>query len=451
MRHIQIYLAVLISSLLFITCSDAYLGLQQVKTDSVSPDKVTVTNVVPKSGALEIFFTLPEGHPDIEQIVATYKNRKGNLMEFKASRYSSSILVEGLIGSEETVITLVCMDTSGNASPATTVTATALPSPVEIAYNSLIVEPAFGGARVMWENKEANQLVIHVLTEDTLEVGKSTLVEDITKTIYNNDSSNTFAYIRHYPPSEYQFGFIVSDKWGNVSDTLLSTVIPFKEDLLDYNLPDAVPFFNPTYQNSTKDYNIHGVNPATGIQNDANCHATWAGPHTIFDGETVPHQLYAYKFVRNLSDPDPAKHVLVQNAFLTYDLNVDIRLSRVVMMPRPHPQWAYQGLSLKRFRIWGTDDANEDRWQKFPENWTLIGEYEGPECATPGNPTQEEMNRFYEGVEFTIRDENLNPEANPTQSFRYMRLELLETYNPLAVNYAMNEFIMYGDILNTYK
>lgn len=437
--------------LLIAACTDSYSGLEQVKIDSVRPDKITVNEVIPKSGAVEIIFSLPKGHPDIEQIVATYTNRKGEVMEFKVSRYSSSILVEGLFGTDETKINLVCVDTSGNESEVTTVTATAQPSPVEVVYNSIKVVPAFGGVRIDWNNSEANEIIIHVLTEDTLEIGKSSLVENIDKTIYSNDSTINFSYIRSYPPVEHLFAFVVSDKWGNYSDTLFTTLVPYKEDFLDYNLPKQVNYFNPTIANRNLDYDSHGVSPVTGIQNDANFHSIAMSPPSLFDGESYEHQFYAYRFIKNYNDPDPVNHIVVPNVYATYDLNVDIILSRIRVMPRPRTQWAYKGGAVKRLRIWGTDDTNTERWTKFPGNWTIIGEFVMPDPVTPDDPTPEEIEFFYKGIDFLVSDDNVNPNALPTQPLRYMRLELLEAYEPTSRFIFFNELMMWGDILNQYK
>lgn len=59
------------------SCTKSYLGIKQVVTDSTPPEKLTVNNVTPKSGALEIEFTLPSGDPTIDQIIASYTNERG--------------------------------------------------------------------------------------------------------------------------------------------------------------------------------------------------------------------------------------------------------------------------------------------------------------------------------------------------------------------------------------
>ena len=106
--------------------------------------------------------------------------------------------------------------------------------------------------------------------------------------------------------------------------------------------------------------------------------------------------------------------------------------------------------SPKRFRIWGTNDDNSERWSKFPETWTLIGEYVGREPANRDNLTPEEIEYFNFNQEYTISEDNVNSEAHTTATFRYMRLQLMESYNPTIPYYTINEFEMYGDIQQYY-
>ncbi len=429
---------------------DPYLGIEQVVTDKTPPEKVTVKEVIPKSGALEIHFSLPPGHPDIAQVVATYKNKRGEDMEFKVSRYSASILVEGFTGTDEKIVTMRCIDASGNESETITVKGNPLLSPVELAINTMKVEPTFGGVRIEWENKDAKPFAIHVLTIDTLQVGVGSLVEDPTKTIYNRDSTNTFAYIRQYPPVEQKFGFVLSDKWGNRTDTLLNLVTPYKEEEIDYAKIKEVSFFNPTLYNGRRDWDIWGLNPATGLQNDGNAHAAAFVGKTMFDGVRTGSQMLIYKFVKNLSDPDPANQITVQDVYTTYDLNMDVRLSRIIIYPRTGSAYTYGRSSPKRFRIWGTNDANTQRWAKFPEGWTLIGEYVGRDPVDLLNLTPEEKDWFNNNQEYAIVDDNVNPEAQPQESFRYMRLQLMESYNQNESFYTINEFQMFGDVERYY-
>lgn len=449
-RYIKTFLTTLISSLLMVACVDSYMGVEQVKTDSTKPDKIIVNEIIPKSGALEIHFSLPKGNPDIAEVVASYINKQGVKMEFSVSRYSSFILVEGFIGTNDVTVELKCVDNSGNESDVTYAKAAALISPLELAMETMKVVPAFGGVKVEWQNINAKPFAIHIFAEDTLQKGIASLVEDLTKTIYTSDSTNTYAYVRQYPSIEQKFGFMVSDKWGNRTDTLISSLTPYKEEKIDYNLVKEVTYFNPTYYGGSRDYETYGVNPETGIPNDGNRHGTAYAAQTLFEGTRSGNRFYSYKFVKNLSSPDPADRIVVNDVYATFDLNMSVILSRVQLFPRTHISYTFNRSSPKRFRIWGTNDANNERWSKFPETWTLIGEYVGKEPANRENLTAEEIEWFNQNQEYTISEDNVNPNANTTEAFRYMRIQFMETYNPTLAYYTVNEFEMYGDIIEYF-
>lgn len=449
-KYIGFLLVAVTTSMGMVSCTKSYLGIEQVKTDSSKPDKVIVNEVIAKSGALDIQFTLPKGNPNISQIVASYINNQGKKVEFKVSRYSSSILVEGLTGTNEVNIDLVAVTSSGIVSDITVVKAAPLLSPIELALNSLKIEPAFGGLKVEWQNLNANPFIIHVLAEDVLQKGVVSLVEDPTKTIYTRDSLKTLAYVRQYPSVEKKFGFVVSDKWGNRTDTLITFVTPYKEEEVDYKLVKAVTFFNPTLFNGSRDYDTYAINPATGLQNDGNSHAAGNAPQTIFNGVKTGNLFYGYKFVKNLSNPDPSTRITVNDFYLTFNLNMNVRLSRVKIYPRTALVYTYTRSSVKRFRIWGTNDANAQKWVKFPDTWTLIGEYVGKDPVNLASLTAEEIQWFNENQEYSISEDNVNPNAHPTEPFRYMRIQLMETYNRNEAFYTINEFQMFGNILNYY-
>lgn len=444
------FLVVLLTSLVMVSCTDSYLGIEQVETDSAKPEKIIVNQVTPKSGSLEIQFTLPKGNPNISQIVASYLNQQGKKVEFKVSRYSASILVEGLTGTDEATIELRCVTASGIESDITLVNAAPLLSPIELALSSMKIEPAFGGIKVGWQNSNANPFIIHVLAEDMLEKGVISLVEDPTKTIYTRDSVKTFAYVRQYPAQEKKFGFVVSDKWGNRTDTLITLVTPYKEEEIDYRLVKAVTFFNPTLFAGSRDYALYAINAATGLQNDGNSHAAGNAPQTIFNGVKTGNLFLGYKFVKNLANPDPASRITVDDFFLTFNLNMNVRLNRIKIFPRTGLVYTYTRSSVKRFRIWGTNDANAQKWTKFPDTWTLIGEYVGKMPVNLSSLTAEEIEYFNLNQEYSISEDNVNPDARPTEPFRYMRIQLMETYNKNEAFYTINEFQMFGNILNYY-
>lgn len=451
MKRYILYVFLITTSSMVLSCMESYLGIEKIDLGTNNPEKLTVNKVVPKSGELEIHFTLPKGNPNNVHVVASYKNRAGKNVEFKVSRYSDVINVEGFMGTDEVTVELVTVDESGKRSEVTVVKDRPLLSPVEQARQSLLVEPAFGGVKLTWENKQAQPFAIHVLTMDEIQLGQKTLMEDVSKTIYSQDSLNTSTYLRQYENVEQTFGFVVSDKWGNRTDTLINQIIPYKEDIIDYNSIVAVNYFSPSVLTSGRDFNLFGVSPTTGIQNDGTTHNAGSfSTKSMFNGTTAANEFLAYKFwIQPPGVPAPPREY-VQDVYATVDINQEIRLSRVIFYPRPSVSYLYARGSVKRFRIWGTDDTNSNRWGKFPEGWTLIGEYVGKEPADRSAITAEETDYFYNRQEYTIAEDNVHPEANPTKTFRYMRLQLMETYTATETFYCMNELKMFGEVIKTY-
>jgi hypothetical protein len=427
---------------------DSYMGLEKLSISSEKPGKLTVDKVEPKSGGLEIYFTLPKGNPNSVQVIATYRSKLGNTVEFKASRYSNVILVEGLTGTDEVAIELVSMDESGNRSDVVVVKEKPLLSPVEIARQSLLAIPAFGGVKLTWENDDAQAFAIHVLTEEEIQKGVVKLMEDPSKRVYSSSSKNTAVYLRQYGDFEQKFGFVLTDKWGNRTDTLVQLITPYKEEIIDYKLVKAVSNFNPTYGTAGLDYALKGVDPVTGIQNDGTAHSATFQPQTMFNGITAANEYLAYKFFVQQAGSTAKSYV--QDLYATFDLNQDLRLSRVQVYPRPNASYLYTRSSVKRFKIWGTNDANTSRWSRFPDGWTLVGEYVGKMPVFPSAITDEERDYFYNKQEFSIVDDNINPEAKPASSFRYMRLQMMEAYTATETFYTINEFKLFGEVLKKY-
>jgi len=256
-----------------------------------------------------------------------------------------------------------------------------------------------------------------------------------------------------YPIIDAKYGGVVRVRTkyllgSNSLDTLTienysETPIP-KERLIDREKIVALDVFNWMAQSSNRNWETYGVDPVTGIQNDGNSHnATTMSPQSLFNGNTTTNAFYGYKFIKTSGE-------IVQSFFLTFDLNHDLKLTKLKIFPRTAATYQYGNASVKRFRIWGTDDSNSERYTKFPGDWTLIGEYVSPDPIDPSNLTAEEKDYFLTRNEFSMIEDNVNPSASPRQSFRYMRLELVESYDLNAVFYVINEIQLKGEIDKFY-
>lgn len=442
----------LTGTLLLTACSQSYDGLEIIQTDNIPPQKLTITEVVPKPGALEIHYELSKQDKDVAQIVASY-TKNGEKKEFNTSRYVSSILVEGFMGPAEQTVDLQVVDNSGNTSEITQVKATPLKSPVEEAFEALHAEQAFGGVRLSWKNTSGDFLTIHVLTNDTLQIkGDTVFIEDPSKIIYTRDtvSANTFTYIRNYPPVEQKFGFSITDKWGNRTDTLVAMITPIREDHVESNQIRVIEEFGYEYTNGkTKDYDQYGfLDAEKTFQKDSPFYAGWAGPATLFNGNVGPAgEFYCTKFTKNYNDADPDNDEFVQSAFISYDLRCDVQLGRFKVWWRSN---AWQGGNTRRWRFWGTTDKNPAWRSQFPEGWDLVGEYQVKDPVNPGSPTDEEVEMWVNGIDFNIKDDNLNPDAKTDATIRYIRIEMVESFDPTLPQYTFNEMEFWGEIENKY-
>lgn len=447
-KYLSVISAITAGMLLITTCTEPYLGLIPIKTDNIAPGKITVNEIIPRRGALELHFSLPEKAPDVVEVIASYVNKRGETVKSSVSRYSSSILVEGMAGTEKVSVGLKIVDNSGNESETVTVEEAPLLSTVEYARKTMEVDIAFGGVRIDWENETGDLIVIHVLTEDTLQIlGDTVFTEDISKRIYSTDTidKRTFAYVRQYPNKELKFGFALSDKWGNRTDTLIGYWTPLREDALSHTHIEFDASFGGWYTSGESlRYEEKGEN-ANGTPKDGCYYAPSYGPHTLFDGSKGAAYWMRCYFTKDDDDED----IPYRPAYSSYDLQVDARLSRMQVFWRPND--GYVGDSAKRWRFWGTDDNNDEKYSKFPEGWTLIGEYIAPDSAIPGRPTDEEKNDINEnGIEFDIEGDNVNPDAHPKQSFRYMRIELWDSYNKHSDIFTWSEIYLWGLIDKRY-
>lgn len=445
-KNVNIVAIALVMSLMWYACGDTYLGLEQHQTDAIPPQKPIVNEVIAKSGAIEIKFSLAKGDPDIAQVIASYQNNQGEKLEFTASRYSSSILLEGFYGTDEVQIEMVAVDNSGNVSEVTEVSTSPLLSPIEVAFQSLEASSTFGGVLLDWENTTGDLLIFNVLTEDSLQIkGQSVFIEDPTKRVYTRDTTaeDTRIAVRTFPPTEQKFGFVITDSWGNRTDTLISYLTPIEEWTINHEHIEALTWYNYQYTSGqTKDYDIEGINEETGVPNDGLFYAGWTGPKTLFDGSNNP-AFYAAKYTRNLGQ---ANAELVDKVYCTYDLGVDTRLSRMQIWWRSN--LLYKAHSVQHFRFWGTNDSNENKEIQFPEGWTLIGEYKTKEAVNPNNLSSEEKDAA-NGMELSILNDNIDPNAKPATTFRYLRIEIIDSYDAHSV-YTWNEIKLFGSIENTY-
>src|SRR5690625_2743831 len=337
--RVMIYLLIILYN---VGCTENYDGIKPpIQKSTSTPPKPEVIKVIPKMGALLIEFTFQEVENSVEQVIGYYYNTEGIKRQFSVSKYTSEILIEGLIGTMEVPIILKSIDKYGNHSDSSEIKAIPKESPLEKAFNSMKVEPSFGGCKIEWSNPSGSLLAFHILIEDSIDKYETILEEDLEKTFYTSDSLKNHQYIRQFENRNQQIGIVISDKWNNRTDTLITKFTPYKEERIDYTNISLITAFNPTLHSGNLDYDKHGIDVNTGIQNDGNCHGESYGHLTIFDNIRTGQQYYIYKFIKNFDDGDPSTNEMIHEVYSTYDLNSNIKLSRIKLYQRSHYTYHY--------------------------------------------------------------------------------------------------------------
>jgi len=380
--------------LLTIAGSCTRMELGPANNDGVAPGPVTQPFVTNLNGSVSITFT-PPADADLAYVKASYKTKEGVVRENKVSRYLNKITLEGFGDESSYTITLNAVDLGENVSSPVEVVANPLKPVFRIAFDSLKTAADFGGINVAFKNPTEANLAIVVLTNDSL--GKFTPAY----TYYTDLKSGNFA-VRGFAAVEREFGVYIRDRWGNVSDTLRTTITPLFEELLDrtkmkgYYLPtDAVIGYSGSF----------------------------AG---LFDNNFGLTSYYHSDGATGMPQ------------WFTFDMGVQAKLSRMVFYLKPDQTKYYNEHSPKDIEIWGSDSPNPDG--SFDNSWTLLTTYsmEKPSGLPQGSPlTQADINFIQEGITVTF------PVGAP--KVRHIRFKTLKNWGNTVYVYVF-EIKMYGDI-----
>jgi hypothetical protein len=295
--------------------------------DGKAPGPITNATVENLSGAAKISYNVPSDE-DLLYIKAIYTSRQGVERETKVSYYNNSLVVLGFGDTDAYEVKLYAVDRGENISEPLSVTVHPTRAPFMIVRDSLSIVPDFGGVNVKFVNLKEDNIAIVVLANDSL--GNFTPIN----TNYTNLKRSNFS-TRGLPSVETKFGLYIRDRWGNLSDTLITTLKPLFETQLDrtkmkgINLPTDAPL---------------GYSGAISF---------------LFDGNLGNNGYY--------HTGDAAK----MPQWFTYDMGVTAKLSRLAWFMR---QTFYYNLhNPRKVEIWGSNNPATDG--SFT-NWTLLTTHE---------------------------------------------------------------------------
>lgn len=203
---------------------DGYIG--PVSDDMTKPPVVTNVKVANFKGGAYLTYDLPKS-ANLLYVLAKYRIRDNVSRQTKSSYYSDSITVNGFAESKEYTVTLFSVSRANVFSDSVTVTVHPDTPYYKLIKPSVVIHPDFGGINVTATNPDKQPLGYVLVTYDN-----STQSYEVQDQHYSNVDSLSYS-VRGYDSIPEKFGVYVTDQWGNISDTVFSTVKPFYEALLD--------------------------------------------------------------------------------------------------------------------------------------------------------------------------------------------------------------------------
>lgn len=225
--------------------SDGYNEV--VSTDMTKPGVVTNIKVNNFNGGAYITYTLPSSK-NILYVQAEYKINDNTSRQTKSSYYSDSLTVSGFAKSQDYKVILYAVSRAQVKSDPVEVTVHPATPPYLLARPTVVINRDFGGINVQVTNTAKANLGIIAITPDAV-----TKKLEIINQNYSNQEAINYS-IRGYDTIPRQFGVYVTDQWGNISDTVFTTITPIYETLMDKSKFSALKF--PSDVSTSFDWNM---------------------------------------------------------------------------------------------------------------------------------------------------------------------------------------------------
>ncbi len=232
--------AILFLSVILPACkkTDGYNTI--VSTDKSKPLPVSNVLVSNFPGGAYLTYTLPNS-PNLLYVQATYKINGVTTRQTKSSYYSDSITVSGFAKSQDYSVTLVTVTRAEVQSDSIVVTVHPATPPYLSVLPTVKIQQDFGGVNISAQNTTLANIGVIVIGPDSL--NKLQIIDQN----YTNQDSINFS-LRGYDTLPKKFGVYITDQWGNISDTVYSTITPIYEVQMDKSLfqPYVLPTDAPT-------------------------------------------------------------------------------------------------------------------------------------------------------------------------------------------------------------
>jgi hypothetical protein len=408
MKNVKHYLILLLFSTMawsILSCKKDNGERIPVSTDQTKPGIVTAVKVTNFNGGAYITYDLPASE-NILYVLAKYQIRDGVPRETKSSYYTDTITVDGFAQTKDYEVTLYTVSRADVVSDPVTVTVHPVTPVFTQARTALTLTPDFGGVNIKTSNQSKKEIGILLLAYDP-----STRQMEIQDQHYTKDAVVNYS-VRGFDAKERDFGVYITDKYGNISDTLKAAVTPLFEQLLDKSL-----FFENRLASDTQLYTDQPW-PVSAIWNGITDNSA-SGWHTL-PGQPAPFTL-------------------------TFGVGRSYQLSRFILWERSD-QFAFGHGNPRIFTLWGSNVANPSD-AKLPltsaegtvvGDWINLGNYNypPPPSGLPPLANNDADKAFVRaGVNFNVR---LNAPI-----VRFLRVSVAQTWSGGTFAHFM-EISLYG-------
>lgn len=378
---------------------------EPVSTDATKPGVVTNIKVTNFNGGAYITYTLPNSS-NILYVQGQYKINDVTTRQTKASYYTDTILVDGFAQNKDYEVTLNVVSRANVMSDPVTVKVHPDVPFYKLIKPSVQMVRDFGGVTITALNPKKKDIGVILLALDS-----STNALEVQDQHYTNSDTLNYS-VRGYKAYPRKFGYYVTDKFGNKSDTTIVTLTPLFEAMLDKtkfssfrtasDSPIAYGWDVPYLWDNKKDGFSNGWHTAPGV-------------------------------------PGPLQ--------VTFGIGVSAQLSRFILWERPN-EYTYAHGNPRDFSIWGSNSANPQD-AKIPESaavgavvgdWINLGNYHfpnPPSGLTPGFTNSADEDFVKKGVNFNL------PSNSPP--VRFIRMIVHRTWSNGDFAHAM-EFEVYGKV-----
>lgn len=317
--------------LLLGACSKSDKIIQPENTGT-KPGILSNISVENTPGGAKITYLLPNNE-DMLYVQAIFSSRNGEERTTKASLYTNFVELEGFADTKEYNVTLYAVNRSENRSEPVNVKIHPLPPPIETVFNSLVVKEDFGGINMNFLNEGEDEFVFS--TQIMGPVGKLVTYDKLYTKAKTRDYS-----VRGLAAEPTEFFISVKDKWGNLSDTLKTTLTPIYEEMVSKTNPKWV---------------------AMNYPNDSQIPKTSPQPiEKIWDGVWTTNTSF---FIGKEPPQNPLPN------WFTINMGKQYQLSRMKMYQYTLTNYAYTLGNPEVFEIWGSNNPTPDgAW----DNWELL-------------------------------------------------------------------------------